>query len=153
MRRCYPFVPVGGLAARDLRFASQNVAEGTLVLLDVPGHHRDPDLWPEPLRFNPRRFLGVRQPGGPRVRPAGAGPAHSCHPGPDPAPQRRERADPVPDHAPCLRPVASPDHVGRRPVSPSGSMGDAGAPRGAHDGLVHTVDEGNRRAQRIQPQA
>lgn len=41
VRRCYPFVPyVGGLAARDLRFDTHDVPEGTLVLLDVSGHHR-----------------------------------------------------------------------------------------------------------------
>ncbi|MBT2543449.1 cytochrome P450 [Streptomyces sp. ISL-44] len=79
VRRCYPFVPfVGGLAARDLRFDSQDVPEGTLVLLDVPGHHRDPDLWPEPLRFDPRRFLG-REPGPGELIAQGGGNARTGH--------------------------------------------------------------------------
>ncbi|MGZ9928773.1 cytochrome P450 [Streptomyces sp. NC-S4] len=85
VRRCYPFVPfVGGLAARDLRFGGQEVPEGTLVLLDVPGHHRDPDLWPEPHRFDPRRFLG-REPGpGELIAQGGGNPrtGHRC-PGED----------------------------------------------------------------------
>ncbi|MGW1508431.1 cytochrome P450 [Streptomyces sp. NPDC002394] len=79
VRRCYPFVPfVGGLAARDLRFDGQDVPEGTLVLLDVPGHHRDPGLWPEPARFDPRRFLG-REPGPGELIPQGGGDARTGH--------------------------------------------------------------------------
>ncbi|MFE9636174.1 cytochrome P450 [Streptomyces sp. NPDC006463] len=79
VRRCYPFVPfVGGLAARDLRFGAQDVPEGTLVLLDVPGHHRDPDLWPEPQRFDPRRFLG-REPGPGELIAQGGGNARTGH--------------------------------------------------------------------------
>ncbi|MFF5922818.1 cytochrome P450 [Streptomyces flavochromogenes] len=79
VRRCYPFVPfVGGLAARDLHFGAQEVPEGTLVLLDVPGHHRDPALWPDPERFDPRRFLG-RDPGPGELIPQGGGDAHARH--------------------------------------------------------------------------
>ncbi|GAA0318176.1 fatty-acid peroxygenase [Streptomyces polychromogenes] len=79
VRRCYPFVPfVGGLAARDLRFDGQDVSEGTLVLLDVPGHHRDPGLWPEPNRFDPRRFLG-REPGPGELIAQGGGNARTGH--------------------------------------------------------------------------
>ncbi|MEU6311685.1 cytochrome P450 [Streptomyces sp. NPDC047014] len=79
VRRCYPFVPfVGGLAARDLRFGDQDVREGTMVLLDVPGHHRDPDLWPEPERFDPRRFRG-REPGPGELIAQGGGSARTGH--------------------------------------------------------------------------
>ncbi|MEV4937267.1 cytochrome P450 [Streptomyces zaomyceticus] len=79
VRRCYPFVPfVGGLAARDLRFDGQEVPEGTMVLLDVPGHHRDPDLWPEPHRFDPDRFLG-REPGPGELIAQGGGNARTGH--------------------------------------------------------------------------
>ncbi|MFC9343665.1 cytochrome P450 [Streptomyces sp. NPDC057020] len=85
VRRSYPFVPfVGGLAARDLRFGAQDVCEGTLVLLDVAGHHRDPDLWPEPHRFDPGRFLN-REPGpGELIAQGGGNPrtGHRC-PGED----------------------------------------------------------------------
>ncbi|MFF8513075.1 cytochrome P450 [Streptomyces sp. NPDC015492] len=79
VRRCYPFVPfVGGLATRDLRFGAQDVPEGALVLLDVAGHHHDPDLWPEPQRFDPRRFLG-RDPGPGELIAQGGGSARTGH--------------------------------------------------------------------------
>ncbi|GAA3374392.1 cytochrome P450 [Streptomyces racemochromogenes] len=79
VRRFYPFVPfVGGLAARDLRFGGQAVPEGTLVLLDVYGHHHDPALWPDPYRFDPLRFLG-REPGPGALIPQGGGDARTGH--------------------------------------------------------------------------
>ncbi|MGY3340936.1 fatty-acid peroxygenase [Streptomyces filamentosus] len=79
VRRSYPFVPfVGGLASRDLSFGTQEVPEGTLVLLDVPSHHRDPALWPEPHCFDPRRFLG-REPGPGKLIPQGGGDARTGH--------------------------------------------------------------------------
>ncbi|MFD8983957.1 cytochrome P450 [Streptomyces sp. NPDC059564] len=79
VRRFYPFVPfVGGLAAADLHFLGRPVPEGTLVLLDVYGHHHDPGLWPDPYRFDPHRFLG-REPGTGELIPQGGGDARTGH--------------------------------------------------------------------------
>ncbi|MBT2366079.1 cytochrome P450 [Streptomyces sp. ISL-10] len=59
VRRFYPFVPfVAGLAATDLRWEEEEIAEDTLVVLDVYGHHHDPALWPDPYTFDPARFTG-----------------------------------------------------------------------------------------------
>jgi fatty-acid peroxygenase len=59
VRRFYPFVPfLAGRAVRDLRFQREDIARGTLVLLDVYGQHHDPRVWPEPYAFRPDRFLG-----------------------------------------------------------------------------------------------
>ncbi|MFF8375620.1 cytochrome P450 [Streptomyces sp. NPDC015661] len=79
VRRGYLFAPfVGGLAARDLRFDAPKLPEGTRVLLDVSGHHRDPELWPEPQRFEPRRFLGREPDAGAPIAQGGAN-AHTGH--------------------------------------------------------------------------
>ncbi|MEI7031729.1 cytochrome P450 [Streptomyces pratensis] len=84
VRRFYPFAPfVGGLAAERLRWAGHTIRPGTLVLLDLYGLDHDPDVWPDPYRFDPSRFLN-----GPPVAdalvPQGGGPAdgHRC-PGED----------------------------------------------------------------------
>ncbi|MGW8986014.1 cytochrome P450 [Streptomyces parvus] len=85
IRRFYPFAPfVGGLAAADLRWDGQNIPAGSMVLLDLYGQNHDPELWPEPYAFDPRRFLG-REPGRDELVPQGGGdPAanHRC-PGED----------------------------------------------------------------------
>ncbi|MEV4334487.1 cytochrome P450 [Streptomyces sp. NPDC049597] len=57
VRRFYPFVPfVAGLAPADVRYEDTEIAEGTLVVLDVYGHQHDPALWPHPYAFDPARF-------------------------------------------------------------------------------------------------
>ncbi|MGW9188265.1 cytochrome P450 [Streptomyces rubiginosohelvolus] len=85
IRRFYPFAPfVGGLAAADLRWGGQNIPAGSMVLLDLYGQNHDPELWPDPCAFDPRRFLG-REPGRDELVPQGGGdPAanHRC-PGDD----------------------------------------------------------------------
>lgn len=84
VRRFYPFAPfVGGLAAERLEWAGRSIAPGTLVLLDLFGLDRDPDLWPEPHRFDPSRFLSGEIPSDALV-PQGGGPVdgHRC-PGED----------------------------------------------------------------------
>ncbi|MFC9266326.1 cytochrome P450 [Streptomyces zhihengii] len=85
VRRFYPFAPfVGGLARRDAAWRGQRIKAGTMVLLDIFGHHRDPAQWDHPRRFDPDRFL--REPGAVhRLIPQGGGdPAtgHRC-PGED----------------------------------------------------------------------
>ncbi|MEU8563419.1 cytochrome P450 [Streptomyces cyaneofuscatus] len=84
VRRFYPFAPfVGGLAAERLEWAGRTIAPGTMVLLDLYGLDHDPDLWPEPYRFDPSRFLAAPQPADALV-PQGGGPSdgHRC-PGED----------------------------------------------------------------------
>ncbi|MBT2471511.1 cytochrome P450 [Streptomyces sp. ISL-66] len=79
VRRFYPFVPfVGGLAARDLSFAGDALPAGTLLLLDVYGHHHDPELWERPYHFDPGRFAG-REPGSDELIPQGGGEARTGH--------------------------------------------------------------------------
>ncbi|MCX4539381.1 cytochrome P450 [Streptomyces sp. NBC_01565] len=79
VRRFYPFVPfVGGLAAHDLEHRGQTIPEGTLVLLDVYGHHHDPGLFDRPYRFDPTRFLG-REPDAHGLIPQGGGDARTGH--------------------------------------------------------------------------
>ncbi|MFJ3203290.1 cytochrome P450 [Streptomyces sp. NPDC086989] len=79
VRRFYPFVPfVGGLAAHDLEHRGEKIPEGTLVLLDVYGHHHDPELFARPYRFDPTRFLG-REPGPGELIAQGGGDARTGH--------------------------------------------------------------------------
>lgn len=79
VRRFYPFVPfLGALAARDLAFAGEYVPAGTLLLLDVYGHHHDPELWDRPYHFDPGRFLG-REPGPDDLIPQGGGDVRTGH--------------------------------------------------------------------------
>ncbi|MGW8351682.1 cytochrome P450 [Streptomyces wedmorensis] len=79
VRRFYPFVPfVGGLGARDQEWRGEPIAEGGLVLLDVYGQNHDPDLWPDPYRFDPERFLG-RPPHRDTLIPQGGGDPRTGH--------------------------------------------------------------------------
>ncbi|MDW4903457.1 cytochrome P450 [Streptomyces californicus] len=84
VRRFYPFAPfVGGLAAEQLEWSGRAIAPGTMVLLDLYGLDHDPDLWPDPYRFDPSRFLTGPAPADALV-PQGGGPVggHRC-PGED----------------------------------------------------------------------
>ncbi|MFD9337991.1 cytochrome P450 [Streptomyces sp. NPDC060028] len=79
VRRFYPFVPfLGARAADDFTFAGDQVPAGTLLLLDVYGHHHDPELWERPYHFDPGRFLG-REPGRNELIPQGGGDARTGH--------------------------------------------------------------------------
>jgi len=44
--------------AADTEFGHISIPRGTLVLYSPYLTHRDPALWPEPLRFRPERFAG-----------------------------------------------------------------------------------------------
>ena len=59
VRRFYPFAPfVGGRAVDDLTWRGVRIPAGSLVLLDIFGQNHDSELWPQPYRFDPERFLG-----------------------------------------------------------------------------------------------
>ncbi|GGJ94851.1 fatty-acid peroxygenase [Pilimelia anulata] len=79
VRRFYPFAPfVGGRAARELYREGHRIPAGTLILLDVFGQNHDPELWPDPYRFDPERFLD-REPGEYDLIPQGAGDPATGH--------------------------------------------------------------------------
>ncbi|MEJ8646385.1 cytochrome P450 [Streptomyces sp. MS1.HAVA.3] len=79
VRRFYPFVPfIGGAAAHDLSLAGHQIAGGTLLLLDVYGHHHDPELWERPYHFDAGRFLR-HEPGRDALIPQGGGDARTGH--------------------------------------------------------------------------
>jgi fatty-acid peroxygenase len=59
VRRFYPFAPfVAGRAVRDLTWQGEKIPEGALVMLDLYGQNHDPEVWPDPYRFDPHRFIG-----------------------------------------------------------------------------------------------
>lgn len=65
-------------AERDFEFADCSIREGDELLVMIASDHLDPDLFPEPSRFDPGRFLGedaadLKR----RVLPFGSG-AHKC---------------------------------------------------------------------------
>jgi cytochrome P450 len=57
--RLYPAGWMGSRrCAADTEFGHISIPRGTLVLYSPYLTHRDPALWPEPLRFRPERFAG-----------------------------------------------------------------------------------------------
>jgi fatty-acid peroxygenase len=73
VRRFYPFTPA--LAARvreSFSWHGHRFRRGRLVLVDVPGTHRDPRIWTDPDTFDPLRFAG-REVSGFEFIPQGGG--------------------------------------------------------------------------------
>ena len=65
-------------ATRDFEFAGFTIREGDEILVQISGDHLDEELFPDPYRFDPTRFLGsdatrLKR----RVLPFGSG-AHRC---------------------------------------------------------------------------
>lgn len=57
VRRYFPFFPVvGGRARAALTWRDERLEPGAWMLLDLYGTDHDPALWPDPDRFDPRRF-------------------------------------------------------------------------------------------------
>jgi cytochrome P450 len=71
-------IPVGAGRTLGEPFAigPHTVPAGTLILIDAWGVHRDPELYPDPERFDPERFLD-RSPAPYAWLPFGGG-AHRC---------------------------------------------------------------------------
>lgn len=79
LRLCPPVVVAGRTALRDIDVDGYRVEANSMVLVGIFGMHRDPDLWPNPMQFDPSRF----EPENSRARdrwsyiPFGSGP-RSC---------------------------------------------------------------------------
>ena len=56
LRLCPPAPSIPRLITRDIEVDGYLVKKGTLCLVGVYAMHRDPDLWDDPLRFDPDRF-------------------------------------------------------------------------------------------------
>lgn len=73
--RLYPSAPfTGRLTAEDSNIGGYAVPAGSDVVLSVWTIHRRPDLWPDPLTFDPTRFLGDERRNRYAWVPFGAGP-------------------------------------------------------------------------------
>ncbi|GAA0286878.1 fatty-acid peroxygenase [Gracilibacillus halotolerans] len=58
VRRYYPFFPfVVARVKNDFEWNGYTFPKDTLTLLDLYGTNHDPDIWSEPNRFNPERFM------------------------------------------------------------------------------------------------
>jgi fatty-acid peroxygenase len=81
VRRLYPFAPlIAARATRDVTWRGHHLPEGRLVLLDLHGTDHDPQLWPDPDRFDPERFAAGSPDPYTFVPQGGADPAsgHRC---------------------------------------------------------------------------
>lgn len=73
--RLYPAAPITGRRSlEDTTIGGYDVPAGSDVVLSVWSIHHREDLWPEPERFNPDRFLGNPDIGRYQWIPFGAGP-------------------------------------------------------------------------------
>ena len=76
MRLHPPAFVLGRRAVEDTVIGDCLIRKGSLVLVNILGIHRRPDLWPDPDAFRPERFLGDAEKQLPRCAymPFGAGP-------------------------------------------------------------------------------
>jgi cytochrome P450 len=76
MRLYPPAYVLGRRTLEDVVIGEHLVKKGSIVLVNIMGIHRRPDLWPDPERFDPARFLGEKEKQLPRCAymPFGAGP-------------------------------------------------------------------------------
>ena len=56
MRLYPPAYGLGRLAEHEVTISGYRIPAGSIILLSPWATHRRPDLWPEPLRFDPARF-------------------------------------------------------------------------------------------------
>ncbi len=56
LRLCPPTAALGRMVMQDIVVDGYRVPAGTLALVSVIALHQDPELWPDPLTFDPDRF-------------------------------------------------------------------------------------------------
>lgn len=76
MRLYPPAYVLARRAIEDVTIGTHRIAKGTICLVSVIGIHRRAELWPDPERFDPDRFLDDKEKQLPRCAylPFGAGP-------------------------------------------------------------------------------
>jgi cytochrome P450 len=76
MRLYPPAYLLGRQATESVTIGGRPLRRGSLLMINVLGIHRRADLYPDPERFDPERFLGGREKALPRCAymPFGAGP-------------------------------------------------------------------------------
>jgi len=79
LRLCPPAAGTARTPTRDIVVDGYRVEAGTVAWVSIYAMHRDPELWEDPLRFDPDRFLPERSKGRSRWQylPFGGGP-RSC---------------------------------------------------------------------------
>jgi cytochrome P450 len=75
MRLYPPAYVLGRRAIADVMIGEHFVPRGAILMVNTMGVHRRSDLWPNPLKFDPERFLGDKEKQLPRCAymPFGAG--------------------------------------------------------------------------------
>jgi cytochrome P450 len=66
MRLYPPAFALGRLAETEVTIAGNRIPAGSIVLLSPWATHRHPDFWPDPERFDPRRFEPTAEAARPR---------------------------------------------------------------------------------------
>jgi cytochrome P450 len=61
MRLYPPVYLISRRCTRDVEVGPYKIARGTLVIINIVGIHRRPDLYPDPERFDPERFSPERE--------------------------------------------------------------------------------------------
>jgi len=76
MRLCPPGATGSRMTTEDVEVAGYRVPAGTMLVVGRMSVHRDPTLWPDPLRFDPDRFTEEASKGRDRWQyvPFGGGP-------------------------------------------------------------------------------
>jgi cytochrome P450 len=76
MRLYPPAYVLGRRVVKDVEIGGYRLKRNTIVFINILGIHRRPDLWPDPERFDPDRFLGDKEKQMPRCAymPFGGGP-------------------------------------------------------------------------------
>ncbi|XP_047312758.1 cytochrome P450 81Q32-like [Impatiens glandulifera] len=73
--RMFPPAPllVPHMPSEDCKIAGFDVPRGTMLLVNAWAMHRDPDIWEEPEKFDPKRFEGEEAERGHKLLPFGMG--------------------------------------------------------------------------------
>ncbi|UJR23768.1 hypothetical protein I4U23_026744 [Adineta vaga] len=61
LRMYPPFIRFDRVASQDYQFGAYHIPKGTIINVPVYPIHHDPEVWPEPEKFIPERFLATEK--------------------------------------------------------------------------------------------